>query len=369
MASCLFVGTAAHLRISRQDTALQSARPTTRSGFRCRGVKRAKTHGRCHGNKPSRSVVMASTTADMPMERGRWERWAGQLALLCATLFWSVNNVGIKILVNNGLTAGMGLAVRFLFVALFFAPFFKFNMLLKSFPLSLLAFGGNACLALALLTTTSGRTSFFSSLAVVFIPFVERIRHGKNARPIEPRQISSVLLSLLGIFFMSRRALFGGHASIRGDGFATLASVCFGTYTVMLSEPLYKKSDARALTAALRTWSCGFGLTWVVVETLVKSGSWKAALATTALGWTPLLALGGLAVLLGLAAVFQVYGQRLVTSLDSGIIYSVQPVWGALLGFLVLGETFSSENILGASLILTGVFSAQLGRIRSSEAK
>mmetsp|Transcript_2562 Transcript_2562/g.4515 ORF Transcript_2562/g.4515 Transcript_2562/m.4515 type:complete len:365 (+) Transcript_2562:124-1218(+) len=293
-------------------------------------------------------------------------RLGGQLALTGATLAWSVNNLGVKMLFARGLTPGVTTAVRFCVVALGFFPFLRLRALFTGFRLSLAAFSGNVCIALALNRTTSGRVSFYSSLSTVFVPFQERLLFGSRGRSINRGQILSIVLCVLGILLLSGVSGAATRTSYIGDAIALASSFAFGMYTVMLSSDDVKKHSPLEFAAGLRTWTFCYALLWLVGENLVLHRSLHGLSAIFQIGTGSFLTLCCLAALLGTASVFQVIGQRLLSPTEAGIIYTIQPVWGAVLGYLFLGEKMSITNLVGAGLVLSGILLAQFSRSSTS---
>ena len=54
----------------------------------------------------------------------------------------------------------------------------------------------------------------------------------------------------------------------------------------------------------------------------------------------------------------QSFGQARVSAGTAQVLYSLQPLWSSLFGFLLLGETFGAAGGAGAALILAAVFLA-----------
>merc|ERR1711982_236350 len=59
----------------------------------------------------------------------------------------------------------------------------------------------------------------------------------------------------------------------------------------------------------------------------------------------------------------QSYGQASVSAGTAQVIYTSQPLWSSLFGFLVLGETFSSQGAIGAALTFAAVFIVALREV------
>jgi drug/metabolite transporter (DMT)-like permease len=63
----------------------------------------------------------------------------------------------------------------------------------------------------------------------------------------------------------------------------------------------------------------------------------------------------------------QSYGQAAVSAGTAQVMYTSQPLWSALFGFLVLGETFSQQGAAGALLMFSAVVVVALAESRREE--
>jgi drug/metabolite transporter (DMT)-like permease len=64
----------------------------------------------------------------------------------------------------------------------------------------------------------------------------------------------------------------------------------------------------------------------------------------------------------GVAYTLQIIGQRHARPGHAAIILSLETVFAALGGYLVLGETLAARQGLGAALMLTGMLASMAGR-------
>ena len=65
----------------------------------------------------------------------------------------------------------------------------------------------------------------------------------------------------------------------------------------------------------------------------------------------------------GVAFTLQIMGQKTAEPAPAAVIMSLESVFGALGGWLVLGETMNHEEILGCCLMLAGMLITQAGLI------
>ena len=91
-------------------------------------------------------------------------------------------------------------------------------------------------------------------------------------------------------------------------------------------------------------------ITAVIVEVITLQGLFHAAL--------PIL-YGGL-ISVGVAYTLQVVAQRDANPAHAGILLSMETVFAAVGGYLILGETLSGRGIFGCTLMLAGMLSSEL---------
>jgi len=74
--------------------------------------------------------------------------------------------------------------------------------------------------------------------------------------------------------------------------------------------------------------------------------------------WLPILALSILCSAIGF--IVQTVAQQHTTSTNTGLIFSLEPVFAAIFAFLFLGEALSTQGWLGAMFVLFGVIYSQV---------
>jgi drug/metabolite transporter (DMT)-like permease len=318
------------------------------------------------------------------------------MALVGTTLVWAANNILVKKLYALGLQPGMVTAARFSLSALVLSPFATWQALRPALSLSLTSFAGNASLALSLRFTTSGRASFFAAMSVAVTPFLEFLLYGS---PLRPAFLIASFLCVSGVFLMSRESLMIAHmehrnaalmgnrvdphlwGALRGDALALLAAFWFALYTVRLSREA-PKHRTEALSSSLRVWTACLATIWASIEScllgntdaIIESSKKSLGLPALFYGFAKTLkqmmsALvtrlngGGIAAYIGLFALallvivgayFQVYGQKRVSSQEAAVLYSLNPIWAGIAGYLFLAETFTLEQVFGGACILLG---------------
>lgn len=51
----------------------------------------------------------------------------------------------------------------------------------------------------------------------------------------------------------------------------------------------------------------------------------------------------------------QIVAQRWISAQEAGLLLALEPVFGAIFAFWLLGETFSTRGFIGAGMVLVGI--------------
>jgi drug/metabolite transporter (DMT)-like permease len=95
----------------------------------------------------------------------------------------------------------------------------------------------------------------------------------------------------------------------------------------------------------------------VPVTLMLEPGTWGGViLALPAVLYTGILSTG-------LGYTGQVFAQRHTKSTHAAIILSMESVFAALAGWLLLGETLTAQQLVGCGLMLAGMLLAQVRRV------
>ena len=194
-------------------------------------------------------------------------------------------------------------------------------------------------------STTTSHAGFLVSLTVIFVPlFSSLFFKQKLARQV----VIGVVLTTFGIALLT---LKGDFTMKQGDLLCMLAAVSYAAHIVVTGQ-LTKHSDSIAL-GILQLGACGiislFVSLWLESPTVPTSSAWVA-----------IVALGILCSAIGF--VVQTVAQKYTTATHAGLIFSLEPVFAALFGYLFLGEVLSVKGYIGAALVLFGILYAEMPR-------
>lgn len=191
--------------------------------------------------------------------------------------------------------------------------------------------------------TTAGNAGFITGLYVVIIPLILAVFWRQRLRA---SILVASFLAASGLFLLST----GGQFRLaRGDELE-LAGAFIWAFHVILIGWLARRVEIYPL-AIVQYLVCG--LLSLAAGAVYGSMSLQGL---SEVGWT----IAYTAVFsIGLGYTLQAVGQRVAPAADAAIILSMEAVFGALFGWLLLDERLTSLQLLGCGLMLAGMLLAQ----------
>jgi drug/metabolite transporter (DMT)-like permease len=195
--------------------------------------------------------------------------------------------------------------------------------------------------------TTAGKAGFITGLYVVIVPLMGLFW---KQRPSLGTWVGAILAGI-GLYFLS---VTGSFRMEFGD-FLVLVSAFFWSGQVLMVAWLSPR--VRSVQLALYQFTvCSLLslVTAVCFETIAWGGIYAAAM--------PILYGGVLSV--GVAYTLQVVAQRDAHPAHASILMSLEAVFAALGGWMILDETLSPRGLSGCGLMLAGMILSQLWALR-----
>jgi drug/metabolite transporter (DMT)-like permease len=196
--------------------------------------------------------------------------------------------------------------------------------------------------------TTAGKAGFITGLYVVLVPLLGLA----VGRKTSSGTWIGVVLAAAGLYLLS----FSGTFSISRGDLIVLAGTLFWAIHVLLISYLTHRTEP-VLIAMIQFAVCSilsFGAA-LISEEIVIAGILDATV--------PILYGGLLSV--GVAYTLQVIAQRRTPPSHAAIILSLETVFAALGGWIVLGEVIPARGIAGCALMLLGIIVSQTGTVRA----
>lgn len=192
--------------------------------------------------------------------------------------------------------------------------------------------------------TTAGNAGFLTSLYVVFVPFVLFLGWRERPRWLA---LAAVCLAGGGAYLISAG---GGFEVQKGDALELLGAAFWALHVVILGK-FASRYDAVTFSIGHFAGSAFLNLlTSLFLERPVISDAWAVTGA--------ILYAGVFSV--GIGYTLQVWAQKHTPPTDAALILSLEAVFAALFGWLLLGETLMPVQVAGCLLVFAGVILTQL---------
>lgn len=218
--------------------------------------------------------------------------------------------------------------------------FFKYLFLM-----SLSLFFGTYLQQTSLLYTNIANAAFFTVFYVPLVPIILFIIYKIKVHwSIWP----SILLCIIGVYFLSD---FSNSEILIGDSLVILCSV-FWALHIIFAGKFMEKFDIPIFFAALQAILVGmYSLLFALLFEEIN-------LTNILLENYSIIYAGFLSG--GIAFTLQMYAQKNIEEAPAAIIYSLEGVFAALAGWIILNQMLDLSNILGCFIILIAVILSQI---------
>lgn len=268
------------------------------------------------------------------------DRTKGVLTVITvAIILGSTSSVTKEVLLN--LTPESQLALRFTAAAIFFLPFLdKLNLCLirEGGILGLLLFGIFAFSTIGLETISAHQASFIFGFNVVFVTLFELIFR----KTFKIEVVLAAILAFSGIGIMS----WDGGDLLSGNLWLFASAIADSAY-ILLREKIADRHSSTTLTAVQILVVAVLSLLWAAPQIFGQIEAIKINLVQ--LAYLSIVATAIVTLLMTTA-------QRWISSQEVAVLLSLEPVFGAIFAFWLLGETLGIFSFLGAGMVLIGIF-------------
>ncbi len=286
-------------------------------------------------------------------------------ALLINTIIWG----GTFTIIKNALEDASSMifvAVRFSLASLILLPFvWKYlknanrDVIISGFILGFLLFLGFASQTMGLKYTTATKSGFITGLFVIFTPILQTLI--EKRKPTRGNMLGIVLV-LAGLILLSGKGdsvvsviTELGSSFNRGDFLTLLCAFFFAMYIVYL-DMICRKYEYMLLVflqiavTAILGYMAAFlftnisveAITFNLTDNLIYAFLYTAILATI------------------VTTIIHTKYQRNVSPTQASIIFSLEPIFAAIIAFYALGETITPLGYIGCGLIFIGLLFSEL---------
>lgn len=192
--------------------------------------------------------------------------------------------------------------------------------------------------------TTAGKAGFITALYIILVPLMGHFMGRKVPRII----MLCVALAIAGFYLL---CINGDFQVSFGDFLVLCCAVFFALHILVIDYFLLKRANSIKLSWVQFATAFLFSGTLTV---LFEKPDWSALWAAK---W-PLLYAGGLSS--GVAYTLQIVGQKYTEPTTATLIMSLESVFAALVGWLILGEVMTAKELTGCVLVFAAVILAQI---------
>ena len=191
--------------------------------------------------------------------------------------------------------------------------------------------------------TTVGKAGFITALYIIIVPILG-IFMKKRVAPIV--WVSSVI-AVIGFYLLS----ISGRVSInKGDILVLICAVLFSVHILVID---YFSPKGEGVTISCIQFFTS-GILCGILMFLFENPQIKDILAA----YLPILYAGVMSC--GVAYTLQIVGQKNMDPTVASLILSLESVFSALAGWLILGQGLSGKELIGCSLVFVAVLLAQM---------
>lgn len=204
-------------------------------------------------------------------------------------------------------------------------------------------FAASSLQQIGLVYTDAGKAGFLTAMYIVFVPFLGLFlgqRPGRNA-------LLSLIPAIVGLYLLSCTSVSGIN---KGDVLLLLCAVAFSVQILLIDRHCagldgLKLNCIQALVVAV------LSVPWALLTETVDASRIASC-------WLPLGYAGVLSM--GVAYTLQIVGQKRVAPSAAALLMSLESVFAALFGWLLLHETMTGAEELGCLLVFAAVVISQL---------
>ncbi len=280
-----------------------------------------------------------------------------ELYLILITLVWGGTFVSIKTALDDA-SPLLLMGLRFLSAFLFFSLFYRIRfrsfssrVVKKGLILGFLMFLGYGLQTVGLKYTTASRSGFITYFYALLTPVFQFLILKK--RPFWGN-LAGLVCAFYGLFLITGG--MGRGSFNTGDSITLFSAIAYSLYIVFLDR-MTRDEDVALLTSLqlLVTAAMAFLFLPFFEEPFLL-------LSVSLLGNILYLSVLGSVVAVYVMTRFQ----HAVTPTRAAILYSLEPVFSAVLAVIILKDQFSLLQSAGAGLIMGGVLLSELLEIRGT---
>jgi len=273
-----------------------------------------------------------------------------ELLMASVSLAWGSSYLLMKVGLNSIHPFNL-IALRFgiAFVCMTLIFLFRFrnltiSLLRKGIFLGVLLFLIFTGMVLGVNNTTASTAGFLTSTTVILVPILESILRRKLP---DRTVLISILMVVIGLYLLTVKDTV---ALDKGTVYCLLGALFYAIYIIVLDR-IAKNEDTLLISIIQLGVASLLGIFFML-------GFETPALPETSAQWGAIICLGLICSAYGFLV--QPIAQRYTTPEKIGLIFSLEPVFSAILSYVFLHEVLDIKGYAGAALIFAGVVLSKL---------
>lgn len=200
------------------------------------------------------------------------------------------------------------------------------------------------CQQTGIMTTTAGKAGFITALYIIIVPLIGSL----FGRRVKKLIWLCVLLAICGFWFL---CVNGDYSVNRGDFVVLMCALGFAVHILVIDFFMAKGADGvkmswiQFLIAGILSFAVAKPLEAPSMDAIMKSA-------------VPILYAGVMSS--GVGFTLQIIAQKDTEPTTASLIMSLESVFAALAGWLILHESFSVKEFIGCVLVFAAVILAQI---------
>ena len=239
---------------------------------------------------------------------------------------------------------------RFLLGAVMLLPLIGFKLKINKKKLSgvilagFLLFSAGALQQAGLITTTAGNAGFITGLYVIFVPiFLWLIWRDKQKWNVWV----AAIVAVMGMLLLST----GGELKLApGDRLELIGAILWALHVIVVGRTVQGMHPLQFAVGQFFICAIFNFATGIITD--------PQGLSQISSLWWTILYNGIASVAIGFT--LQAVAQKHAPPTDAALILSMEAVFSAIFGFLFLSERFSTDQLIGAILVMAAILLAQV---------
>ena len=209
-------------------------------------------------------------------------------------------------------------------------------------------FVGTSLQQIGLQYTTAGKTGFITSFYILILPFLTMIflKH-----KIDVLTWISIIIGFIGLYLLAIPNL-SDFSMNKGDFIVFLGSFCWAGHILVIDYYSKKVNPVELSFLQFVVLSILSGICAFIFE------NETATLGNIFASWKPVAYAGFLSS--GVAYTLQMVGQKYTKPVVASLILSLEAVFAALAGYLLLDEVMTSREFLGSFIVFLAMIFSQI---------